>query len=162
MHVRGRMARRTVEDRNCEVGNGEISTELVLRTRNTPGWDPKRRRIRFNDEVEACCSCTRHSTCQTSKCRCNVARTSCVNCACFSQCSNLPIPPPFTMHGNLCGETSGPEDNTFAPPVGINQQSEPASIPLHHRTPVSGLVGPLEGPSESDLLALPPPSRTPR
>ena len=61
------------------------------------------------------------------------------------------------MHGNLCGETSGPEDNTFAPPVGINQQSEPASIPLHHRTPVSGLVGPLEGPSESDLLALPPP-----
>ena len=60
------------------------------------------------------------------------------------------------MHSNLCGETCGLEDTNFAPPVGNNQQLNLASIPFHHRTPLSGVDGPTEDPSESNLLELPP------
>ena len=59
------------------------------------------------------------------------------------------------MHGNLCGDTSGTENTNFAPPSGNTQQSNTALISLHHRTPVSGVDGTLDDPSESDLLEFP-------
>ena len=117
------MARRTLEDLEEEVGNGEISTALVLRSRNHVERIAKRRRLRNNDDIEACCSCTRHSRCQTTRCRCYVARIPCSNCQCLVQCSNRPEPPPFTMHGNLCGVTTeGDEEADFAPHSGLTQQ----------------------------------------
>ena len=148
------MVRRTREALEDENG-ADVNTSIALtRYRVRPeSRRAKRARLRTVQESEACCSCTRFSTCATNNCECVQAHRDCGDCLCRRNCSNQPgwqnNP---EDNGNICrGVNLAEEDTTSTRPSDNPPTEMPIpSIPLHHRTPLTGTTTVIpEGPQEA-------------
>ena len=109
------MAGRTLEALESESENGEFTTTVTRYTHRAVQPRPKRRKQRYSEGDEACCSCSRHSSCKTSRCDCYEDGTPCTNCRCLHRCQNLQS---LTTQEELqiCGETNDDDedDTSFA------------------------------------------------
>ena len=111
------MVRRTLESLSDEDPHGlQLTTARRRgseRVRGTAENVRKRARILRGRTEEACCSCTRHSTCSTDKCECRAAGVTCRQCVCQLNCSNQPCCPlPVTMERTDEDDVSGDGDGT--------------------------------------------------
>ena len=135
------MVRRTRSSLESENDDVESTSTALTRYRVRPeSRRAKRARIQEGQRLEACCSCTRFSTCATNNCECVKANRDCGTCLCKRNCSNQPGWQNLTQgEATICqGTSEDEEDNNSAPPSDEALLTiEPPPVPLHHRTPLT-------------------------
>ena len=117
------MVRRTfealAEEDDGGLSRSTLATQESVTRQGTLVRQPKRARMLLNRTEEACCSCTRHSTCRTDKCECLAAGRTCRQCECMLQCCNQPLPlAPQAEEADgfaLCAPTSEEEEDSTPP-----------------------------------------------
>ena len=129
-----------MEALESESEDGEFTTTVTRYTRRAVQPRPKRRKQRYSEGDEACCNCSRHSSCKTSRCDCYEDGTPCTNCRCLHRCQNLQ-PLPTQEELQICGETNDDDedDTSFAgsdasytytalPPPPLTQHAEMVEV----------------------------------
>ena len=145
------MVRRTFEALQGEDGDGEFTTALTRYNRRDVQAEPKRRRTTETEEVEACCSCSRYSTCKTSRCSCHENGDPCRNCRCLHRCSNLMMSLRSQEGEQVCGETNeDDEDRTSRVPSDESYEYTALPPPLPQVANGSFSEDPSVSPSEED------------
>ena len=118
---------------NGNGGRSSDSTALTRYPRNRTTWmqrETKRRCIQWRAEGgEACCSCTRHSTCQTNLCECVKAHRRCRRCQCHHQCVNQPFVESWIEDSETCLRTNAEASTIEAAPCDESEQVSPLTQP---------------------------------